>query len=116
MNAHRADYFVAVRAYLRALGVKVVNPAGISAFKFNQRKLDVDERHVHWQVSPRQVVGVVLVRGIGGGVPARRDHLDHQQTVRVTKPGGRDQRAPMERLIGMLARLHHDRATRRGMP
>jgi formylmethanofuran dehydrogenase subunit A len=40
----------------RALGVKVVNPAGISAFKFNQRRLDVDEPHVHWQVSPRQVI------------------------------------------------------------
>ncbi len=38
------------------MGVKVVNPAGISAFKFNQRKLDVDEPHVHWQVTPRQVV------------------------------------------------------------
>jgi formylmethanofuran dehydrogenase subunit A len=31
----------------KALGVKVVNPAGISAFKFNQRALDVDEQHVH---------------------------------------------------------------------
>jgi formylmethanofuran dehydrogenase subunit A len=40
----------------KAMGVKVVNPAGISAFKFNQRKLDVDEQHVHWQVTPRQVV------------------------------------------------------------
>ena len=40
----------------KAMGVKVVNPAGISAFKFNQRKLDVDEKHVHWQVTPRQVV------------------------------------------------------------
>ena len=38
------------------MGVKVVNPGGISAFKFNQRKLDVDEPHVHWQVTPRQVV------------------------------------------------------------
>ncbi len=28
----------------KAMGVKVVNPGGISAFKFNQRKLDVDER------------------------------------------------------------------------
>ena len=43
----------------KALGVKVVNPAGISAFKFNQRKLDVDERHAHWQVTPRQVVGAL---------------------------------------------------------
>lgn len=40
----------------KAMGVKVVNPGGISAFKFNQRKLDVDENHVHWQVTPRQVV------------------------------------------------------------
>jgi formylmethanofuran dehydrogenase subunit A len=38
------------------MGVKVVNPGGISAFKFNQRKLDVDEDHVRWQVTPRQVV------------------------------------------------------------
>ena len=40
----------------KALGVKVVNPGGISAFKFNQRALQVDEGHVHWQVTPRQVV------------------------------------------------------------
>ncbi len=40
----------------KAMGVKVVNPGGISAFKFNQRKLDVNERHVRWQVTPRQVL------------------------------------------------------------
>lgn len=40
----------------KAMGVKVVNPGGISAFKFNQRRLDVDERHVHWQITPRQIV------------------------------------------------------------
>jgi formylmethanofuran dehydrogenase subunit A len=40
----------------KALGVKVVNPGGISAFKFNQRKLDVDEEHVHWRVTPRKIV------------------------------------------------------------
>ena len=43
----------------KAMGVKVVNPAGISAFKFDQRKLDVDEQHVHWRVTPRQVVGAL---------------------------------------------------------
>lgn len=47
----------------KALGVKVVNPAGISAFKFNQRKLDVDEPHVHWGVTPRQVV-TALARAV----------------------------------------------------
>ena len=40
----------------KAMGVKVVNPGGISAFKFNQRKLDVDEDHVHWRVTPRKIV------------------------------------------------------------
>jgi len=40
----------------KALGVKVVNPGGISAFKFNQRSLDVDERHVHYGITPRDVL------------------------------------------------------------
>jgi formylmethanofuran dehydrogenase subunit A len=40
----------------KAMGVKVVNPGGISAFKFNQRKLDVNEEHAHWRITPRQVV------------------------------------------------------------
>jgi formylmethanofuran dehydrogenase subunit A len=53
----------------KALGVKVVNPGGISAFKFNQRKLDVDENHVHWQVTPRRVVHT-LARALAElGVP-----------------------------------------------
>ncbi|WP_321797398.1 formylmethanofuran dehydrogenase subunit A [Caballeronia sp. J97] len=40
----------------KALGVKVVNPGGISAFKFNQRSLDLDERHVHYGITPRDVL------------------------------------------------------------
>lgn len=40
----------------KALGVKVVNPGGISAFKFNQRALDVDEAHVHYGITPRDVL------------------------------------------------------------
>ena len=50
------DYTAWTMHASKAMGVKVVNPGGISAFKFNQRKLDVDEPHVHWQVTPRQVV------------------------------------------------------------
>jgi formylmethanofuran dehydrogenase subunit A len=58
-----AKNFAQIRDYVawtinatKAMGVKVVNPGGISAFKFNQRQLDVDENHVHWQVTPRRVV------------------------------------------------------------
>jgi formylmethanofuran dehydrogenase subunit A len=40
----------------KALGVKVVNPGGISAFKFNQRSLDVDEPHRHYNITPRDVL------------------------------------------------------------
>jgi formylmethanofuran dehydrogenase subunit A len=57
------DYVGYVVHATKAMGVKVVNPGGISAFKFNQRKLDVDEAHVHWQVTPRRIVGA-LARAI----------------------------------------------------
>lgn len=40
----------------RAMAVKVVNPGGISAFRFNQRSLDVDEPHTAFGVSPREVI------------------------------------------------------------
>ncbi|MEQ1599508.1 MAG: formylmethanofuran dehydrogenase subunit A, partial [Methylotenera sp.] len=40
----------------QAIGIKVVNPGGISAFKFNQRKLDLDENNVHYQVTPRHIL------------------------------------------------------------
>jgi formylmethanofuran dehydrogenase subunit A len=36
--------------------VKVVNAGGIDAFKFNQRSLNVDEKHVHFQITPRQIL------------------------------------------------------------
>lgn len=47
----------------KAMGVKVVNPGGISAFKFNQRRLDVDGTHTHWGITPRQVV-TTLARAV----------------------------------------------------
>ncbi len=63
------DYIGWTIGATKAMGVKVVNPGGISAFKFNQRKLDVDEKHVHWGVTPRQVVQT-LARGLHElGVP-----------------------------------------------
>jgi len=72
----RGEDFQRIRDYAgwtinaaKAMGVKVVNPAGISAFKFNQRKLDVDEAHVHWQVTPRQVVQTLARALLELGVP-----------------------------------------------
>lgn len=40
----------------QALAVKVVNAGGISAFKFNQRMLDVDQPHARYGVTPRAVL------------------------------------------------------------
>ena len=62
----------------KAMGVKVVNPGGISAFKFNQRKLDVDEAHVHWQVTPRQVVHTLARAAARAGRAASAAHPRQQ--------------------------------------
>ncbi len=50
------DYVAWIMHASQAIGIKVVNPGGISAFKFNQRALDLDENNVHYQVTPREVL------------------------------------------------------------
>ena len=57
------DYIAWTMHAAQAIAVKVVNPGGISAFKFNQRKLDLDEKHVHYGVTPRDII-VNLARGL----------------------------------------------------
>lgn len=88
----------------KAMGVKVVNPGGISAFKFNQRKLDVDERHVHWGVTPRQIVHT-LARGVRElGVP----HPLHIHGSNLGVPGNIESTLQtIEALEGLPAHLTH---------
>ncbi|MFG0254211.1 MAG: formylmethanofuran dehydrogenase subunit A [Rhodopirellula sp. JB053] len=43
----------------RCLAVKVVNPGGINAFKFNQRSFDVDTPHPKTGVTPGQIIRVL---------------------------------------------------------
>ena len=50
------DYVAWTISSTQALGLKVVNPGGISEFKFNGRKLDLDQEHSHYRVTPRQIV------------------------------------------------------------
>lgn len=53
----------------QCIGLKVVNPGGISAFKFNARELDLDEESPHYRVTPRQILGT-LTRALDElGVP-----------------------------------------------
>ena len=57
------DYIAWTMHAAQAIAVKIVNPGGISAFKFNQRKLDLDEQHVHYGLTPRQIL-LNLARGL----------------------------------------------------
>ena len=50
------DYVAWMVASSAAMAIKVVNAAGIDAFKFNQRQLDVDEPHPMLPVTPRDIL------------------------------------------------------------
>ena len=50
------DYVAWTLQATQCIGIKVVNPGGINAFKFNQRSLDVDETNQHYGVTPREIV------------------------------------------------------------
>ncbi len=51
----------------KAIAVKVVNPGGINAFKFNQRKLELDSKNIFYGISPRKILRSLskAVREIG---------------------------------------------------
>lgn len=50
------DYVAWTLHAAQGIGIKVVNAGGINAFKFNQRKLDLDEQNSHYGVTPRQIL------------------------------------------------------------
>lgn len=50
------DYVAWILHASQAMAIKVVNPGGINAFKFNQRKLDLDENNQFYNVSPREIL------------------------------------------------------------
>lgn len=51
-----ADYVAWMVAATRARAVKIVNPGGINAFKYNQRKLDLDEANRGYGLTPRYIL------------------------------------------------------------
>ncbi|MDX1519040.1 MAG: amidohydrolase family protein, partial [Gammaproteobacteria bacterium] len=51
-----SDYVSWIINATQSIGVKVVNPGGISAFKFNQRRLNLDDRNEYYGVTPREVL------------------------------------------------------------
>jgi formylmethanofuran dehydrogenase subunit A len=77
------DYVAWTLNATQAMGIKVVNPGGINAFKFNQRSMDLDEKHVHYGVTPRQILQV-LARAVHDlGVP----HPLHVHGCNLGVPG-----------------------------
>lgn len=67
----------------QCIGVKVVNPGGISAFKFNQRNLDLDEQNSYYNITPRQILQT-LARAVHElGVP----HPLHVHGCNLGVPG-----------------------------
>ncbi|HUL69384.1 MAG TPA: formylmethanofuran dehydrogenase subunit A [Gemmatimonadales bacterium] len=80
------DYVAWTLQATRCLAIKVVNPGGISAFKFNQRKLDLDEKHSYYPITPRDVVRT-LTRALDElGVP----HPLHVHGCNLGVPGNAD--------------------------
>ncbi|CAG9241255.1 formylmethanofuran dehydrogenase subunit A [Paraburkholderia caribensis] len=105
------DDFERVRDYVgwtmhasRALGVKVVNPGGISAFKFNQRSLDVDEAHAHYGITPRDVLRTLTHALTELRVP----HPLHVHASNLGVPGNIDSTiATMDAADGLPIHLTH---------
>lgn len=82
----RRDYAAWIVNATQSLGIKVVNPGGINAFKFNQRSLDLDEKHPFYGVTPRDVL-VALAQAVAElGIP----HSLHVHGCNLGVPGNVD--------------------------
>ena len=88
----------------QALAIKVVNPGGINAFKFNQRKLDVDEKNSHYDVTPR-----AILQALASGVQALGlAHPLHIHGCNLGVPGNMDTTLDtIAALDGIPAHLTH---------
>ena len=63
------DYVGGMLQATQCLGIKVVNPGGINAFKLNQRQLDLDEPNKHYGVTPRQILHALALAVYQLGIP-----------------------------------------------
>lgn len=77
------DYVACMLDITQCIGVKVVNPGGIHAFKFNLRKLDLDETEPQYNVTPRSVISALSTALDDLNVP----HPLHVHTCNLGVPG-----------------------------
>jgi formylmethanofuran dehydrogenase subunit A len=80
------NYVAWTLTHTQAVGLKVVNPGGINAFKFNQRKLDLDEKNSFYNVSPREILQRLARAMTELGVP----HPLHVHGCNLGVPGNKD--------------------------
>lgn len=99
-----SDYVGWIINASKAMAIKVVNPGGINAFKFNQRKLDLDEKNIHYNVSPRQIL-ISLSRAVRElGIP----HPLHVHGCNLGVPGNVETTLDTIRAVeGMPMHLTH---------
>lgn len=57
------DYVAWMLTATQCFAIKIVNPGGINAFKFNERRLDLEEENPHYGVTPRKVL-TSLIRAV----------------------------------------------------
>ncbi|MGH8615548.1 MAG: formylmethanofuran dehydrogenase subunit A [Gammaproteobacteria bacterium] len=98
------DYVAWTLKATQALAIKVVNPGGINAFKFNQRKLDLDEPNRHYGITPRTILRV-LARAVHElGVP----HPLHVHGCNLGVPGNMETTLKtMQAVDGLPLHLTH---------
>lgn len=53
------DYVAWMLHATQAIGIKVVNAGGISAFKFNGRRLDLDQEGPYYNLTPRRILSAL---------------------------------------------------------
>ena len=63
------DYVAWMMRATASLGIKTVNPGGISAFKFNGRGLDIDQPGPQHGVAPRRIVAALARAAFELGIP-----------------------------------------------
>ncbi len=88
----------------QAMAIKVVNPGGINAFKFNQRKLDLDAINQHYNVTPRQILKSLACAVRELGIP----HPLHVHGCNLGVPGNMQTTLDTIRAVeGMPMHLTH---------
>jgi formylmethanofuran dehydrogenase subunit A len=80
------DYVACMMGATAALGIKTVNPGGISAFKFNGRGLDIDQPGPQHAVTPRRILQALSRAVHELGVP----HPLHTHCNNLGIPGNID--------------------------